>query len=91
MSKRGRPTGINFDISKSIKLTSDQASKWDPKQVKDFLDGNYNSGNIIKNFKRLYEIMNLWLLGRMSQDQISLIPDKVVKEIEMMEDEFNLE
>lgn len=46
MSKIGRPTGINYNIIKSIKITEKQSSKWDPKKIKDFLDGNLETGNI---------------------------------------------
>lgn len=47
MSKAGRPRGINFDHVKTIKLNEDQAKKWNPKEVKNFLDGNTSNQDSI--------------------------------------------
>lgn len=43
------------------------------------------SSENIDKFKRLYEIMNLYLIGKLTNDQISEIPDSIVKEIEEIE------
>lgn len=40
--------------------------------------------------KRLYEIMNGWLLGKMTQRQISNIPDEVLAEIKEVEGYLNV-
>jgi len=42
-------------------------------------------------FKRLYEIMNLYLIGKLTPEKISEIPDSILKEIELIEEEFNFE
>jgi len=43
---------------KAIKLTPSQALRWDPKGVKQFLDGMVDD-NIFKNaFRELYQIFN---------------------------------
>lgn len=78
------PTGSNFEYMKSIKLNKVQVDNWDSKRVKAFLDN-------IDKFKRLYEIMNLWLIGKMTQAQIASIPNNVLEEIEQIEEEFNFE
>jgi len=41
-------------------------------------------------FKRLYEIMAIWLLGKMTQKQKEQIPDSVLKEIEEIEVTINV-
>jgi len=93
--KRGRPEGKNFEFIKSIKLNQEQIDNWDSKKVKAFLDGSLKpiepNSEVMDKFKRLYEIMTSWLLGKMTDDQISLIPDKVLDEIDKMVKVFNLE
>lgn len=91
--KRGRPEGKNFEFGKSIKLNQEQLDNWDSKKIKAFLDGSLkpNNSEVMLNYKRLYGIMTSWLLGKMTDAQISLIPDKVLDEIDKMVEDFNLE
>lgn len=94
--KRGRPEGKNFEFIKSIKLNQKQLDNWDSKKIKAFLDGSLkpiepNNSEVMLNYKRLYGIMTSWLLGKMTDAQISLIPDKVLDEIDKMVEDFNLE
>ena len=35
----GRPKGITFSVKKSIKITEEQATNWNPNKVRDFLNG----------------------------------------------------
>lgn len=49
------------------------------------------SSENMDKFKRLYEIMNLYLIGKLTKTQISEIPDSIVNEIELIEEEFNFE
>ncbi len=84
-NKRGRPEGKNFEFIKSIKLNQKQVDNWDSKRVKAFLDGT-----LTERFRRLYDIMNAWMLGRMNNSQIENIPESVIEEIEKIEEILNV-
>ena len=47
------------------------------------------SSENMDKFKRLYEIMNLYLIGKLTPEKISEIPDSILNEIELIEEEFN--
>lgn len=44
--KVGRPSGINFSVIKTIKITPKQETKWNPKAIKTFLDGDIESNTL---------------------------------------------
>lgn len=90
MAKRGRPSGINFDIVKTIKINESQLAKWDPKKIKSFLDGNYDNDLLFKDFRRLYQIMNLYLIGSLSKEKIATLAP-VLEELERMEETYTFE
>ena len=84
MAKRGRPSGINFDIVKTIKINESQLAKWDPKKIKSFLDGKCNNGQMWEDFKRFYQIIDLYVIGKLNDDQIEGLREQIpkLKEIE---------
>lgn len=93
---RGRPEGKNFEFIKSIKLNQKQLDNWDPKKIKAFLDGSLkpiesNNSDVMDKFKRLYQIMNLYLIGKLTPEKISEIPNSILIEIEQIEEEFNFD
>ncbi len=49
-----------------------------------------DDSGVMSNFKRLYEIMNIWLISKMTQKQISNIPENVLKELDNMEGILNV-
>ena len=83
--KRGRPEGKNYKFFKGIKLNQKQVDNWDSNKVKAFLDGS-----LTERFRRLYDIMNAWMLGRMNNSQIENIPESVIEEIEGIEAFLNV-
>ncbi len=77
---------MNFPVMKGIKISEEQAKNWDVNLVRNALDSNGSeSKDLLQNFKRLYEIMNIWLLGKMTDSQKEKIPEKVLNEIEGIE------
>jgi len=53
------------------------------------LDGNSNS--VMKDFKRLYQIMNVFLLPKINENKIAEIPNSVLEELENLEEGYNFE
>ena len=49
------------------------------------------SSENMDKFKRLYEIMNLYLIGKLTPKEIAKIPESILKEIEQIEEEFNFD
>jgi len=93
--KRGRPEGKNYKFFKGIKLNQKQVDNWDSNKIKAFLDGSLkpkeiNNSEVIQKFKRLYDIMNAWMLGKMNNAQIENIPEDVLEEIEEIEEILNV-
>ena len=43
-----------------------------------------------EKLRRLYDIMNAWMLGKMNNDQIENIPESVIEEIEEIEESLNV-
>lgn len=84
--KPGRPIGKNFTVLKQLKINEEQNEKWDrntPKAIRDLLDGKSNA--VMKDFKRLYQIMNLYMKPK------SNLTDEIINELVKMEEEHNLE
>ena len=92
--ERGRPEGKNFEFIKSIKLNQKQVENWDSKRIKAFLDGSNDSIEINKlkgDFKRLYQIMNVFLLPKINDIKIAEIPNSVLEELEVLEEGYDFE
>ena len=54
-----------------------------------FLDGNSN--RVMKDFERLYQIMNVFLLPKIDQIKMAEIPNSVSKELESLEEVYDFE
>ena len=61
------------------------------------IDEYYTNGSIAseiseaaEKLQRLYEIMNAWLLGKMTPTQLRAIPDSVLEEIKEIEGMLNV-
>ena len=56
--KKGRPAGINYDVSKIVKINNKQNENWNretPKAIRDLLEGKLVS---IELLKQLYDFMS---------------------------------
>lgn len=85
----GKDKKMNFPIVRNIRLNQRQNEEWNPKLIRGFLDGNSN--DIMKDFKRLYQIMNVFLLPRINERKIAEIPNSVLEELEKLERGYNFE
>ena len=85
----GKEKRMNFPIVRNIRLNERQNDKWNPKLIRGFLDGNSN--DVMKDFKRLYQIMNIFLLPRINENKIAEIPTSVLKELETLERGYDFE
>lgn len=71
---------------KAIKITPTQAEHWNPKQIREFLDGKLsnldspNNYNVLNLLKELYDIMNS------KMKPISKLSDTEMKSIEQVEE-----
>lgn len=86
----GKDKKMNFPIVRNIRLNERQSDKWSPKQIRDFLDGKIDN-NAMKDLKRLYQIMNVFLLPKINDIKIAEIPDSVLEELEHLEEGYNFE
>lgn len=92
----GKDKKLNYPIYKAVKVNEEQNKKWDsntPKLIRNLLEGKLavNDSEVMPRFKRLYEIMNLYFIGKLTPEKISEIPNSILKEIELIEEEFNFE
>lgn len=88
--ERGRPEGKNFEFIKSIKLNQKQVDNWDSKRIKAFLNGEMNDSNIMNDFKRLYQIVNLFIIDKLTDKQIINLKEQL-EQIENIEEGYNFE
>ena len=75
-------------IMKTIRISQIENDNWDINRIHDFLEGKLE---VNQEFKRLYEIMNLYLIDKLSSKQISSIPEPILKEIKLIEEKFNFD
>ena len=85
----GKDKKMNFPIIRNIRLNQKQNDKWNPKNIRAFLEGNSN--DVMKDFKRLYQIMNVFLLPKINENKIAEIPNSVLEELENLEEGYNFE
>ena len=85
----GKDKKMNFPIIRNIRLNEQQNDKWNPKLIRGFLEGNSN--DVMKDFKRLYQIMNIFLLPKINESKIAEIPHSVLEELENLEEGYNFE
>ena len=85
----GKDKKMNFPIVRNIRLNEQQNDKWNPKLIRGFLEGNSN--DVMKDFKRLYQIMNVFLLPKINENKIAEIPHSVLEELENLEEGYNFE
>lgn len=86
----GKDKKMNFPIVRNIRLNEQQSDKWDPKLIRGFLDGKTDN-NVMKDLKRLYQIMNVFLLPKINDIKIAEIPNSVLEELEQLEEGYNFE
>lgn len=86
----GKDKKMNFPIVRNIRLNEQQSDKWSPKQIREFLDGKTDN-NVMKDLKRLYQIMNVFLLPKINDTKIAEIPNSVLEELEQLEEGYNFE
>ena len=85
----GKDKKMNFPIVRNIRLNQRQNEKWNPKLIRELLDGKSNG--VMKDFKRLYQIMNVFLLPKINENKIAEIPNSVLEELEHLEEGYNFE
>jgi len=85
----GKDKKMNFPIVRNIRLNHRQNEKWNPKLIRELLDGKSNG--VMKDFKRLYQIMNIFLLPRINDIKIAEIPNSVLEELENLEGRYSFE
>ncbi|GAH37093.1 unnamed protein product [marine sediment metagenome] len=84
-------------IMKTIRINQTENDNWDINKIHDFLLGIVGSSDSIeinklkRDFKRLYQIMNIFLLPRINEKKIAEIPNSVLEEIEVLEEGYNFE
>lgn len=49
----GENKKLNYPVTKAIRLTGSQAKKWNPEEIRDFLDGNVSNGKDTQILKKL--------------------------------------
>lgn len=82
---------------KAIRLPKEELDNWDSKAIHEFLQGNTKSNDALKinllkkDLKRLYQIMNVFLLPKITESKIAEIPNSVIEEIETLEEGYNFE
>jgi len=86
----GKDKKMNFPLVRNIRLNQRQDDKWNPKLIRGFLDGKTDN-NVMKDFKRLYQVMNVYLLPRINENKIAEIPNSVIEELESIEVGYNFE
>jgi len=86
----GKDKKMNFPIVRNIRLNELQNDKWNPKQIREFLDGKTDN-NVMKDLKRLYQIMNVFLLPKINENKIAEIPNSVLEELENLEEGYDFE
>ena len=86
----GKDKKMNFPIVRNIRLNEQQSDKWNPKSIRGFLDGKIDN-NVMKDLKRLYQIMNIFLLPRINENKIAEIPNSVLEELERLEEGYSFE
>jgi len=86
----GKDKKMNFPIVRNIRLNERQSDKWDTKSIRGFLDGKTDD-NAMKDLKRLYQIMNVFLLPKINDIKIAEIPNSVLEELEQLEEGYNFE
>jgi len=84
-------------IMKTIRISPAENGNWDINRIHDFLSGIVSSNDSIEinklkgDFKRLYQIMNLYLLPKINENKIAEIPNSVLEEIEILEEGYDFE
>ena len=82
---------------KTIRISPSENDNWDINKIHDFLSGTVSSNdsieiNVLKrDFKRLYQIMNVFLLPKINENKIAEIPNSVIEELESLEVGYNFE
>ena len=84
-------------IMKTIRISQTENDNWDINKIHDFLSGIVGSNdsieiNVLKrDFERLYQIMNVFLLPKINEKKIAEIPNSVLEEIESLEGGYDFE
>lgn len=84
-------------IMKTIRVSPSENDNWDVNRIHDFLSGTVSSNDSIKinvlkkDIKRLYQIMNVFLLPKINEKKIAEIPNSVLEELESLEEVYNFE
>ena len=86
----GKDKQMNFPIVKNIRLNQQQSDKWNSKLIRGFLDGKTDN-DVMKDLKRLYQIMNVFLLPKINDTKIAEIPNSVLEELEQLEEGYHFE
>jgi len=82
---------------KTIRVSPTENNNWDINRIHDFLSGIVSSNDSIKinklkrDIKRLYQIMNVFLLPKINDIKIAEIPNSVLEELENLEEAYNFE
>lgn len=93
----GTKYGNNPSNIKTIRVTKEQEMNWNPDLIRSVLEGSHKSNDSIrinvlkKDIKRLYQIMNLFLLPKIDERKIAEIPNSVLEELESLEEVYNFE
>lgn len=84
-------------IMKTIRISPTENENWNISKIHGFLSGIVSSNDSIEinkikgDFKRLYQIMNIFLLPRINEKKIAEIPNSVLEEIEILEEGYDFE
>ncbi|MBA7492958.1 hypothetical protein ES702_03511 [subsurface metagenome] len=84
-------------IMKTIRISPTENENWNISKIHDFLLGIVSSNDSIEinelkgDIKRLYQIMNVFLLPKINDIKIAEIPNSVLEELENLEGRYNFE
>lgn len=77
-------------IMKTIRISQVENNNWDSNEIHSFLEGKTDN-NVMKDLKRLYQIMNVFLIPKINDIKIAEIPNSVLEELENLEGRYNFE